>query len=387
MQQIELPGLALAEPQVLQPIPSTAAQRFDVARDPLIDTALAGHAPVYVGVSGGKDSQALAYRVQAYLDAIGHSGPRALIHSDLGRIEWRESAPVCERLAERLGWELVTVRRPAGDMVDRWLSRWAANVERYRTLSCVKLIMPWSSASQRFCTSEMKSQVLARAMRARHPTGLVVSAVGLRWQESAARARQPVAKRDAVLTRARGTGLSWHAIIHWQRQDVLDYIGQRGGVLHEAYRIYGSSRVSCAFCVLASRGDLQAATRCEDNVAVYRELVRLEVRSTFSFQSGYWLADVAPALLDQTLLAQLAEAKERAAQRQAAEAEIPTHLLYEAGWPVCMPTPAEARHLASVRRRVAEAVGIDVQCMDAEAVIARYGDLMQRKAHRFPVPA
>lgn len=152
MQQIELPGLALAAPASLQANPPTSALRFGVARDPLVDTALAGHAPVYVGVSGGKDSQALAYRVQAHLDEIGHAGPRALIHSDLGRIEWRDSAPVCERLAERLGWELITVRRPAGDMVDRWLSRWAANLERYRTLSCVKLIMPWSSAAQRFCT-------------------------------------------------------------------------------------------------------------------------------------------------------------------------------------------------------------------------------------------
>lgn len=387
VQQIELPGLAPVEHLASQALLMPSTQRFGVARDPVIDTALAGHAPVYVGVSGGKDSQALAYRVQAHLDGIGHAGPRALIHSDLGRIEWRDSAPVCERLAERLGWELVTVRRPAGDMLDRWLSRWAANVERYRTLSCVKLIMPWSSASQRFCTSEMKSQVLARAMRARHPTGPVVSAVGLRWQESTARARQPVAKSDTLLTRARGIGLSWNAIVHWQRQDVLDYIGQRGGVLHEAYRIYGSSRVSCAFCVLASRGDLQAAARCEGNAAVYRELVRLEARSTFSFQAGYWLGDVASALLDPALRAQLLEAKERAAQRQAAEAEIPAHLLYEAGWPVCMPTPAEARHLASVRRRVAEAVSLQLQCTDAEAVSARYGELIQRKAQRLAVPA
>ena len=138
----------------------------------MIDLALAGHAPVYVGVSGGKDSQALAYRVREHFDAIGHAGVRALIHADLGRIEWRDSAPVCERLAERLGWELVTVRRPSGDMVDRWLSRWAANVERYRTLSCVKLIMPWSSAAQRFCTSYgadsiVNSGFLRRGMRVR----------------------------------------------------------------------------------------------------------------------------------------------------------------------------------------------------------------------------
>ena len=61
--------------------------------------------------------------------------------------------------------------------------------------------------------------------------------------------------------------------------------------------------------------------------------------------------------------------------------------LYEAGWPVCMPTPAEARHLASVRRRVAEAVSLQLQCTDAEAVSARYGELIQRKAQRLAVPA
>ena len=105
-----------------------------------------------------------------------------------------------------MGWELIVVRRTAGDMMDRWLSRWAANVERYASLSCVRLIMPWSSAAQRFCTSELKSQIIARAIRARHPAGPVVSAVGIRREESAARARMPVAKRDERLTRARGIG-------------------------------------------------------------------------------------------------------------------------------------------------------------------------------------
>lgn len=380
MQQIELPGFASDERGAAL-LPGSSG-RFGIARDPLVDTALEGQAPVYVGVSGGKDSQALAYRVQAHLDAVGHGGVRALIHSDLGRIEWRDSAPVCERLAGRLGWELVTVRRPAGDMLDRWLARWSANVERYRTLSCVKLILPWSSASQRFCTSELKTQVIARAIRARHPVGPVVSTIGLRWEESAARARKPVARRDAALSRARGAGLAWNAIIHWPRQDVLDYIGQRGGVLHEAYRIYGASRVSCAFCVLASRADLRAATRCADNAAIYRELVGLEVRSTFSFQSGGWLGDVAPDLLEPAVRAQVVEAKARAAQRQSAEAEIPPHLLYQDGWPVCLPTPAEARHLASVRRRVADAVGIAADCLDADAVSARYAALMVRRDQR-----
>lgn len=358
---------------------AAARDCFAIARDPSVDVALAGGAPVYVGVSGGKDSQALAYRVQEHLDAIGHGGVRALIHADLGRIEWRDSAPVCERLAERLGWELVTVRRPAGDMLDRWEARWSANAARYRELSCVKLIMPWSSAAHRYCTSEMKAQQIARAIRKRHPSGTVVSAVGLRREESPARALRPVARQDAVLTRARGIGLSWHAIIEWTREEVLAYIRRRGAVLHEAYRIYGSTRVSCAFCVLGSRGDLRAAARCEDNADVYREVVRLEVRSSFSFQSGQWLGDVAPGLLDAALRADVAGAKERARARMAAEAEIPRHLLYTDGWPTCLPTPQEARHLAGVRRRVAQAVGIEVACLDGAAVRARYRELMDRK--------
>jgi 3'-phosphoadenosine 5'-phosphosulfate sulfotransferase (PAPS reductase)/FAD synthetase len=80
-----------------------------------------------MAVSGGKDSQALAHRVCEHLDAIAHGGPRLLIHSDLGRVEWRQSLSVCERLADRLGVELLIVRRQAGDMMDRWLSRWDAN--------------------------------------------------------------------------------------------------------------------------------------------------------------------------------------------------------------------------------------------------------------------
>lgn len=348
MEQIELPWLTPAASTPSIALGAAAAERFAIAHDPQVDIALMGHAPVYIGISGGKDSQALAYRVQAHLDTIGHAGSRALIYSDLGRVEWRDSISVCERLAERLGWALIVVRRAAGGMMDRWLSRWEANVGRYAALSCVKLIMPWSSAVARFCTSDQKSSVIARAIRARHPSGTVISAVGIRREESTAHARAPAAKRDERLTRACDIGIAWNPLILWSRADVPDYIRSRGDVLHMAYRIYGSSRVSCAFCVLASQGDLLAATRFEDNAAIYREMVDLEIRSTFSFQSKRWPGDVAPALLDAptlaalAALAALAEAKERAMQRQAAEPEIPAHLLYEAGWPVCM------RHL---RRR------------------------------------
>ncbi|HET9062401.1 MAG TPA: hypothetical protein VFO62_03845, partial [Candidatus Binatia bacterium] len=98
-----------------------------VAVDAAIERELRLGAACAIGVSGGKDSTALALATVAYLDSIGHIGPRVLVHADLGRVEWKESLPVCERLAAFLGLELLVVRREAGDMMDRWLGRWRNN--------------------------------------------------------------------------------------------------------------------------------------------------------------------------------------------------------------------------------------------------------------------
>lgn len=73
--------------------------QYPVAVTPEIETQLAAGAVVAIGVSGGKDSAAVAIRLAEYLDGIGHTGPCLLIHSDLGRVEWRDSLPTCERLA------------------------------------------------------------------------------------------------------------------------------------------------------------------------------------------------------------------------------------------------------------------------------------------------
>ena len=351
-------------------------ERFSIDVPTEVTTALGAGAPVFIGVSGGRDSQALAYRVGAHLDDIEHPGPRFLVHADLGRVEWRDSLPVCERLAQRLGIELVVVRRTAGDMMDRWLSRWAGNVARYTKLECVKLILPWSTAAQRFCTAELKSQVIAREMRRRFPVGDVVSAVGIRREESAKRARMPAWKQDERTTRKRGLGHTWNPILGWRRGDVNDYVRIRGDELHEAYRLYGSTRVSCAFCVLGSEHDLRASSNCADNHAIYREMVALEATSTFSFQSHRWLGDVAPDLLDAGLRARLQEGKERAQLRMSAEARLPEHLLFVKGWPTVLPTPGEAALIAGVRRDVAQAVGLQVHHTDRDAVLVRYRELM-----------
>lgn len=350
----------------------------DIATTPEISALLAVHAPVAFGTSGGKDSSAMALATNAYLDQIGHQGPRVLIHSDLGRVEWQDSLPTCERLAERLGLELIIVRRAAGGLMERWLTRWANNVARYASLECVKLILPWSTASMRFCTSELKTAIICRELVQRFPGQVILSASGIRREESPKRKLAPVAKEQPKLISAthQTSGYDWHPIIDWSKAEVLAEHERCGFPLHEAYTRYGSSRVSCAFCILGSAADLVAAATCVDNHDIYREMVDLEIRSTFSFHDTQWLGDVAPHLLSHDQRLDLSEAKRRARERTAAEARIPQHLLYTRGWPTVMPSIDEARLIAWVRVAVAEAVDIDIQYTTPDAVRERYAELM-----------
>src|SRR5690349_10925823 len=103
-----------------------------------------------------------------------------------------ESGPACVRLATRLGLELMVFKRKAGDLMDRWLVRWQHNLERYRQLQCVKMILPWSTPAMRFCTSELKAAVICRDLVERFQHSTILSVVGLRRQESATRAQAPV---------------------------------------------------------------------------------------------------------------------------------------------------------------------------------------------------
>ncbi|MBR8043384.1 phosphoadenosine phosphosulfate reductase family protein [Burkholderia cenocepacia] len=347
-----------------------------------VDDLLRSGAVCAVGVSGGKDSQACAIAVAKYLDAIGHTGPRVLVHSDLGRVEWKDSLPVCERLAAHLGWELITVRRGAGDMLARWEGRWAANLARYRDLSCVKVILPWSTPSMRFCTSELKSAPISSALRKRFRDLPIVNVTGIRREESSARSKMPVWKHDARLTRRTAAGVTWNSIIDLSIDDVFDIIRDAGLDLHEAYTQYGASRVSCAYCIMSSEADLAAAASCEDNHALYRLMVELEATSTFAFQGNRWLADVAPHLLPSELQHRVKEAKQRAVARQSAEAKLPKHLLYTAGWPITVPTLEEAYLIASVRRDVATALDIEVLFTTPSAVRDRYDELLAAKARQ-----
>jgi 3'-phosphoadenosine 5'-phosphosulfate sulfotransferase (PAPS reductase)/FAD synthetase len=348
-----------------------------IAINAQIRSMIAGGAPVAIGVSGGKDSQAAALSVFEHLDRTGHAGPRILVHADLGTVEWRASLPVCQELADHLGSELVVLRRRRGDLMDRWESRWQSSVTRYQGLSTVTLIPCWSTPSMRFCTSEMKTHPIEAMLKRRFPNQTIVNVTGVRRAESRRRAKLAITDPGS-----NGRFWNWRPILHWNEDEVFACIARHGLEPHPAYHQFGMSRVSCRFCIMSSLPDLIAAARQEETHDLYRRVVSLEIRSGFAFQGARWLGDIAPDLLDAPIRDRLAAAKARAQARIEAERRVTSAMLYVKGWPTRILTNDEADTLASVRRSVTSLYGFQSRCLNRDSVHDRYAHLLAVRAAR-----
>lgn len=346
-----------------------------IAIDRDVSLAIAADAPVAIGVSGGKDSQAAVIATMRHLDRIGHGGPRILIHADLGMVEWQSSLAVCRDLAQHYGIELVVVARKAGGLMERWEARWQSSVDRYCDLLTVTLVPCWSTPAMRFCTSELKTHIITAELRHRFPGRVVVNVTGVRRAESARRARQPISDRKPGL-------INWRPVLDWTEDQVFAAIDASGMQPHPAYRQFGMSRVSCRFCIMSNAPDLAAAAAQPEAHDLYRRMVKLEAVSGFAFQGARWLGDVAPGLLGDALVADLAAAKTRAAARREIEGRVPADLLYVKGWPVRVPDRDEAELLAGVRSQVASLYHFHARHLTPPAVIDRYEELMAIKAAR-----
>lgn len=337
-----------------------------ISLTPEITSLIASGSPVALGVSGGKDSGALALAMTEYLDSVGHPREkRVLIHADLGLIEWPESLEWCEKLSAKLDIPLVVVARKAGGMIERWEKRWTDNFARYNAVECLRVILPWSTASMRFCTSELKTDVICSALRKRFAGEVIISATGVRADESAKRAKAPIAQpqRKLLGKRAGTRGLDWNPILGWTLEDVLAIHKRFDFPLHPAYKDYGSSRVSCAFCILATAKDQTSALGHPHNRLSYVRLCELELVSGFSFQGNRWLCDLAPELREELMPGsgvRLANAKALAELRAEQEAKLPKELNFAAGmqWPPRVIDMEEADLIADVRNSIRSLYGL-----------------------------
>lgn len=247
-------------------------------------------AALAVSISGGKDSLAMLSALTREHRERGWPGRLVAVHADLGRFEWGETPAVVREHAARFGVELVVVRRERGDLLDRIK-------ERFEKIGKDKPF--WPSSAARYCTSDSKRGPIEKYLRT---FDHVVSAVGIRAQESAHRANAPEWRRlDRIWTRTR-RAFTWNPLLKWSEDDVwaengtsrLDLVRRRmlwrGGLAlraldgwpaHPAY-VYGNERLSCAICVLASRADIENGAR--HNPDLLAELVELEKRSGWTFR-------------------------------------------------------------------------------------------------------
>lgn len=258
-------------------------------------------ATLVLSVSGGKDSDAMSHYLLGLREAERWPGEAVMVHADLGRAEWGSTPAYVAGLAERKGVPLHVVRWSSGDLIDRIWQRYHADPNR----PC------WPSAKMRYCTSDLKRGPISRWIRNYCKEGQVVCAMGLRAQESTARARKVATeiRQDCTSEQVGRKVINWLPIHTWTEEDVWSTIRTHGDIYHEAYD-YGNQRLSCALCVLATSNDL--LNGAEHNPETYRQLCEIEAVTGYSFRQGFWLSDLRPDLLPSETLTAVAAHKEKA---------------------------------------------------------------------------
>ncbi len=287
----------------------TALQMAATIRTPdMIRHQLEQGAALAISISGGKDSQALLQALVREHKAQGWTGRVFAIHADLGRMEWTQTPDVVVAQAEAADVELVVVQRAKGDLLARIRDRRAQLEGTGRPF--------WPSSAARYCTSDLKRDPIDKYLRTLEH---VVVAMGLRADESSARAKKlPCQIRSRITTQARQAH-DWNPILHWNEADVWDELGTSlkslnhrreiakhgpvsellalaGWTSHPAY-VFGNERLSCALCILASRSDLVNGAR--HNPTIFAELLDMERSSGCTFQAKLSLESIA-AELDST---------------------------------------------------------------------------------------
>src|SRR5215217_5342372 len=253
-----------------------------ISTAPEVDRLIDTNAPIVICVSGGKDSYLVAEQVVSYARNRKHAGDLILCYSDLGRVVWADARLQCEQLAERLQVPLKVVGLNAGGLMERWSKRWQDNLTRYKELSCVKLILPWSTPSMRFCTSELKTAVIQSWIRKTYKQP-VLCVLGIRRDESRSKTSgRGIASVFKVHHTTNGKkpampqgSIDWNAIVEVKTDAVFQILRSGQQPTPSAYQ-FGSSRFSCCFCIMATTGDLAAATRDPRNHDLYRDQCELE---------------------------------------------------------------------------------------------------------------
>jgi 3'-phosphoadenosine 5'-phosphosulfate sulfotransferase (PAPS reductase)/FAD synthetase len=249
---------------------------------------------ILVNSSAGKDSQAMLDYLVELADTQGVNRDRFIVvHCDLGRVEWKGTLELAREQAEHYGLRFEVVKRELGDLLTQVEQRHEANLAKGKHQA------PWPSSTARWCTSDQKTaQVLKLITRLTKELAVpgrqvrILNCLGIRAEESAARAKKQSWEKDPKACNGKRDVDRWLPIFDWSEEQVWDRIHASGVRYHEAYEL-GMERLSCCFCVLATRKDLTIAARHNPELAA--EYVAVEERVGWKFTNTFSIAEVVAA--------------------------------------------------------------------------------------------
>lgn len=316
----------------------------------VIRRALSEGAALAISISGGKDSHALLIELTRWFQAEGFAGQLYAVHADLGRAEWSQTPAFVQHICQQVNIPLIVVQRPKGDLVARMEERleatrgtgkpfWPDAQNRYCTShlksgpidTALRNPAPfWPSAANRYCTSDLKRGPIDTHLRSYK---VIISAEGVRADESSARAKKPAVEirtgitassvdplhnlsamqPDEALTHrqpGQRVAFNWRPVLKWNEEQIWNSIGTStadltrrqwlyktgqhevalsGWPAHPAY-VYGNKRLGCAMCVLASKDDL--TNGANHNPYTYLHYLGMEVEGNATFKNGWSLVEL-----------------------------------------------------------------------------------------------
>jgi 3'-phosphoadenosine 5'-phosphosulfate sulfotransferase (PAPS reductase)/FAD synthetase len=242
---------------------------------------LAAYDVILVNTSAGKDSQAMMDLLVEQAKAQGVLDRVVAVHCDLGRVEWAGTRELAEEQARHYGLRFEVVSRPQGDLLQHIEQRGM-----------------WPSSAARYCTSDHKrGQVrtlmtkLAAEVRAKNggKQARILNCMGLRAEESPARAKKVGFEFDAKASNGRRHVDAYLPILDWTVEQVWARIRASGVRHHPAYDL-GMGRLSCCFCVLAPKAALLLAA--QHNPALADAYATVEQKIGHQFTTKISIAQV-----------------------------------------------------------------------------------------------
>ncbi|MFD9190319.1 phosphoadenosine phosphosulfate reductase family protein [Streptomyces phaeochromogenes] len=260
---------------------------------------------IVVSSSGGKDSQAMLSDVVRRAKALGLLDKVVVVHSDLGRVEWKGTRELAEEQALLSGVRRFEVVQAVGaDLLQRVEIRYGklkAKVqreaaERGEDPAAVKVPPAWPSSSARWCTPDAKrgpiwklyTRLTGELSHLGRPVR-ILECIGQRAAESDQRAKLAEVEINRGASNGKRHITTWRPIHGWSDTRVWREICESGLPYHAAYD-WGNRRLSCVFCVLGCTSDLvNGARQVPELAAAY---VRMEVTVEADFKQGLSMREI-----------------------------------------------------------------------------------------------